>query len=89
MTHDDAITEAKLIIAESESILRHFQYDEQHKNRIDAMFVAIESLQFRNSGCEDCIHSEPEDKHRVFCQLKGQLSNRRSLCEALEWRDET
>jgi hypothetical protein len=38
--------------------------------------------------CKGCKHSVPEDEHRVYCQIKGHLSNKLSLCEALEVRNE-
>lgn len=34
--------------------------------------------------CKDCKHSQPEDKNRVYCTIKGRLSNKQSFCEAME-----
>lgn len=53
--------------------------------------TAIEALEKQVNGeliervyCMDCKHSSTEDALRVYCAIKGQLSNKKSFCEAME-----
>lgn len=56
-----------------------------------ALVMAISALEKQVNGeliervyCKDCKHSQPEDKNRGYCTIKGRLSNKQSFCEAME-----
>jgi uncharacterized protein YktB (UPF0637 family) len=56
----------------------------------EAIEVAVEVLEKVKNGefiekvyCKDCKESSENDDHRVYCGLKGCLSNKYSFCEAM------
>lgn len=56
----------------------------EFKEVVEALEKQINGELVEVVRCKDCKHSQPEDKNRVYCTIKGQLSNNKSFCEAME-----
>jgi len=55
-----------------------------YKTAISALEKQVNGELIERVYCKDCKHSQLEDQNRVYCTIKGRLSNKQSFCEAME-----